>query len=119
MENLIVTWNGASGRPYDFSIFPIGTECIPYPGVYIFTRETSPGWWQALYVGESNSFHDRLYARLEDHDGYKRAARAGATHIGLHFTRASERLWIETDLRHGLNPVCNKQSLATVIGGNR
>ena len=105
-----VIWAGKSGQEYTFETYPIGTEFNPVSGVYIACKETSPGSWEAIYVGETQSLFDRLNAGLANHDGLKCANTRGATHIAaIVMNGEANRLGIETDLRHGLNPVCNKQ----------
>ena len=106
----IVTWTGSSRTQYQFELYKIGQEFNPVSGVYIFCRETSPGSWQALYVGETQSLKDRLNTGVSNHDGFKCASRSGATHVAVRqVSGEANRLRVETDLRHGINPVCNKQ----------
>lgn len=112
-----VTWPGRSRREYTFELHPIGTNFLDLPGVYVFCRPSSPGFMEALYVGETDSFQDRLHTRLVDHDGYKRACRAQASHVAvMRVGNPTQRLWIETDLRHGLDPVCNLQGTKSLLG---
>lgn len=109
---LSIQWHGASKQPYTFEAYPDGTAFNAVSGVYIFCRETSPGSWEALYVGETQSFQQRLTLGVANHDGHSRAKRVGMTHIAaLVVSGESKRLRIETDLRHGLNPVANRQSV--------
>lgn len=108
----IVTWTGKSGRDYEFETFPIGTQFNHVSGVYIACRQLLPGNFEALYVGEAQSLVDRLNTGANNHDGIKCALRNGATHIGALFVSSdTERLRIETDLRHALNPSCNRQNV--------
>ena len=110
---ICVQWSGASKTPYVFEIYPIGTAFHAVSGVYILCRKI-PGasTWEALYVGETQSLHQRLNAGIAHHDGYRRAVRQGATHVGaLVVNDETNRLRVETDLRHGLNPVANRQSV--------
>ncbi|MBD3678171.1 MAG: hypothetical protein HUJ27_07195 [Rhodobacteraceae bacterium] len=112
-----ISWRGASGKSYTFEAYPNGTQFNAVSGVYIFCRQITPGSWEALYVGETQSFEQRLNVGIHSHDGYGRAARRGMTHIAvLVVAGEAERLRIETDLRHGLNPVANAQN---VLGGFR
>lgn len=117
----IVTWPGRSGSKYETVLFPFGTQFNAVSGVYIACKAGSlPGHWTALYVGEAKSLYDRLNANVAAHDGLVRAARSGATHIAVMRTsNDAERLRIETDLRHGLNPSCNRQSVPTILSGIR
>lgn len=112
---LTVNWPGRSGNPYPFETHPIGTEFRPYSGVYIACKSGNSVNWDALYVGETKSFFDRLNAGFEDHDGLKCARRNGATHIGVMIVSSdAERLRIETELRHSLRPPCNRQSVSSI-----
>lgn len=109
---LNVTWHGASKTPYTFEVYPDGTAFNPVSAVYILCREVSPGSWEALYVGETQSLQQRLTIGAMNHDGYRRAKLAGMTHIAVHVVNGeTQRLRIETDLRHGLNPVANRQGV--------
>lgn len=114
-----VTWTGKSGKNYVFGLYPFDTEFKPVSGIYVFARRIGQTGAEALYVGETQSFYDRLNAGIHDHDGFERASRAGATHIGvMRVGYPTERLRIETDLRHGLSPRCNMQpvnSLASAL----
>lgn len=106
-----ITWRGASGQSYTFETHPVGTQFNPVSGVYIFCRQVTSGNWEALYVGETQSLKQRLNTGVSSHDGYLRASRLGMTHIAaLVVAGDAERLRIETDLRHGLNPSANTQN---------
>jgi hypothetical protein len=110
MANISVTWTGASRLQYKFAVFPVGTLFNRVSGVYIACKQTFFAEFEALYVGETKSFYDRLNAGAETHDGLRRAAQNGMTHIGaIVILGDAERLRVETDLRHGLNPLCNAQ----------
>ncbi|VAW19849.1 hypothetical protein MNBD_ALPHA12-275 [hydrothermal vent metagenome] len=103
-------WSGQTGTEYLFRLYPVGTEFRPVSGVYIFCRPVGKTGMEALYVGDTQSFYDCLNTGCEDQDGFESALRAGATHIGLmRVDYSTDRLRIETDLRHGLNPRCNTQ----------
>lgn len=109
-----VNWVGKSGTPYDFYLYDLTTTFHPVPGVYIFGRwvqvdgVTRP---EALYVGEAKSLENRLNTNRASHDGFERAMKAGMTFIAARVAPAddAQRLAIETDLRHKLNPVCNAE----------
>ena len=112
-----ITWRGASGQSYTFETYLDKTGFNAVSGVYIFCRQLISGNWEALYVGETQSFKQRLNTGIGSHDGYARAKRLGMTHIAaLKVAGDTERLRIETDLRHGLNPSANAQN---VLGGYR
>lgn len=105
-----ITFVGASRASYTFDVFPDGTRFNAVSGVYVFCRRIIFGGWEALYVGEAQSLEQRLNAGIGGHDGYKRAKTAGMTHVAaIRVSGDAERLRVETDLRHGLNPQCNAQ----------
>lgn len=111
-----VNWTGLSGTRYDFNVYDLATTFYPVPGVYIFGRWTQVNGVtlpEALYVGEAKSLEDRLNTNRAGHDGLKRATKAGMTFIAARVAPAddSQRLRIETDLRHKLNPSCNAESV--------
>jgi hypothetical protein len=105
-----VTFYGASRAAYNFEINPLGIAYHPRPGVYIFMRPTLGGW-QALYVGETGDFNDRLNTGLQNHHRWPSVRGHNPTHIGtLHVPGATQaRLNVETDLRRALNCPCNRQ----------
>ncbi|MDE2020313.1 MAG: GIY-YIG nuclease family protein [Patescibacteria group bacterium] len=107
----IVIWVGASLRRYEFQLHPIPIVYLERPGVYIFCSRAINGNWNAIYVGETDNFSRRLTNELATHHRWKSIRAAGATHIcTLHVPgHDSLRLQIETDLRHSLNPPCNRQ----------
>lgn len=115
--SLYVTWRGASGQSHTFETHPFGKQFNPVSGVYIFCRQVTSGNWEALYVGETQSLKQRLNTGINAHAGYLRASRMGMTHIAaLVVAGDAERLRVETDLRHGLNPSANAQN---ALGGFR
>jgi len=56
----ICTWTGASGKKYEYAIYSMSTEWNDVPGNYIFTKKTEPRKWSAVYIGQTESFKDRL-----------------------------------------------------------
>ena len=110
--NTTVTWYGKSNASYQFQLFPVGTIFYSVSGVYVACRWLPTGQVEALYVGEAQSLKDRLNTGAKNHAGLLCAARKGMTHIGaIVVPDYAERLCIDTDLRHGLEPSCNKQSV--------
>lgn len=109
-------WNGKTGTQYGFEVYAIETEFNPVSAVYMFIAPVGERWG-ALYVGETESLYNRLNAGRVNHDGLKRAVANGATHVAvLRVEGDTQRVGIETDLRHGLNPVCNAQSVPELSG---
>ncbi len=110
-------WHGRSNASYTFEVYLIGQEFRPVAGVYVLATVvpvTGGVYVKPLYVGETQSFYDRLNANARNHDGFKRALALGATHVAVRGCNdVRERLAIETDLRHGLNPPCNAEPVPT------
>lgn len=107
-----IIWTGASGRRYEFEHFAIGqVTWNPVGGVYIFCRQGADRLWYAVYVGETDNFRRRLADEFFSHHQRESITRARATHVSALKVvgSASARLAIETDLRHSLNPPCNRQ----------
>lgn len=107
----ILIWTGISGTRYEFEHHAIGMTFNSIAGVYIFCRFAADGLWYAVYVGETDNFQRRLYNELAAHHRWPDITGAGSTHICAMVVRGgnAERLRIETDLRHRLNPSCNRQ----------
>ncbi|MFQ2070643.1 hypothetical protein ACK35S_16465, partial [Aeromonas veronii] len=75
-------------------------------GNYIFAKETSPGKWWPVYIGQTNS----LSTRLSHHEKEACAKSNGATHIHAHTSgNEATRLAEEKDLIVNWTPVCNGQ----------
>jgi hypothetical protein len=108
--SIIVRWQGRPGRVYSFDTYPLGTRFQPFSGVYMACAFRHGTGWTALYVGEAESFQDRLNTDLAGHDGLGRALRGGATHIGMLIVSGeTNRQAIEAELRHILKPPYNAQ----------
>jgi excinuclease UvrABC nuclease subunit len=106
-----VIWSGQSRQQYEFQLHRIGTGYYDKPGVYIFCKARPDGRWDAIYVGETNSFKDRLTDNLVNHHRWQCIQAHGATHIcTFHVTGGNtSRVMIERDLRSSLSPPCNRQ----------
>jgi hypothetical protein len=106
-----VTWPGASGIKYSFNLHKIGAVFLAVPGVYIFCKGATATTWQQIYVGETDNLLRRLTNELAAHHRWECAKRHGATHIcALRVDGGNaERIRTEIDLRHGLNPPCNRE----------
>lgn len=99
-------WQGISGKSYAFDIYLIETEWNDVPGNYIFTQSTNQGW-KACYIGETDSFKNRL----PNHEQKPCAARNGATHVHAHTNHSgvTARKAEEADLIARWKPPCNDQ----------
>lgn len=107
-----ITWPGTFGRQYTFETYPIGTAFNKVGGVYIFCKPATNGKWNAVYVGETGDFNERLNTALQRHQAWSTCRLHGATHISVMIVRGTlqQRLNIETELRHSLRPPVNRQS---------
>ena len=107
---------GKSGKIYQFDVYPIGSKFNPVSGIYVFCKRGGLSPWLPLYIGQTQSFRDRVDTRLNEHDGYKRAIAEGASHIAVMLAgNETQRLQIESDLIQKNNPTCNRQGLGQIM----
>ena len=113
MNTPTCNWPGLSGNTYVYGMHRIGTAFLAVPGNYIFAKESNPGKWTAVYVGQTNN----LGERLTDHEREAAAIRHGATHIHVHTNHGGEavRKAEEKDLILNLQPVCNDQYVYSAV----
>ena len=107
MAEKTIMWPGASGKEYNYWIYPIGTTFKESPGNYIFAKETSSDRYSPIYIGET----ENLEERLANHEKMSCVKRHGGTHIHAH-TSSSEvnvRRAEESDLLGKWDPPCNKE----------
>jgi hypothetical protein len=107
----LVNWRGQSGTTYAFQLDPIGVVYFEKPGVYIACKLAANGNWDAVYIGETENFNQRLSRNLTLHHKWRSIRAAGATHFcTLHVPgHLSLREGIETDLRRHIKTPCNDQ----------
>ena len=55
-----ISWEGASGKTYNYWVHPIGADFKDEPGNYIYAKETKPQHWRPVYIGQTSSLADRL-----------------------------------------------------------
>jgi hypothetical protein len=97
-------WTGASDKKYEYFILKIGADWSDMPGNYIFAYQSSLGKWKAVYIGETESFKDRL----PNHDELPCILRNGGTHIHSHVNQDKQaRLDEERDLLADSGAPCN------------
>jgi hypothetical protein len=103
---------GLNGRNYQLEMRPIGSWFYEVSGVYVFCKPAANGNWDAIYVGETDNLNQRLNTALQSHHMWPSCALHGATHIASIVVggERSARLALETELRHSLNPPCNRQA---------
>jgi hypothetical protein len=100
-----IDWAGKSGAIYRYWIYPFWPTYYAKAGNYIFAKQTSPGYWLPIYIGETGD----LSERFDNHHKLANAKRAGATHIHSHVNAggAQARRDEESDLVARWNPPCN------------
>jgi hypothetical protein len=99
-----IEWPGLSGNSYRYEIYRIGTPLKALGGNYVFAKETSPGRWTPVYIGQTAN----LSERFDNHHKAACVKRHGATHIHVHLELSErKRLDEETDLCRRWNPPCN------------
>jgi len=106
-----INWPSFSGTHYPFELWPIGTAFRDLSGVYIFCKLAPNGNWDAVYIGETQSFQNRLTDGLAQHHQWMSIIACGASHICVMQVPGGLALreGIETDLRRHLKTPCNLQ----------
>jgi hypothetical protein len=79
-----VKWQGASGKQYDYLVYPINTTFKDQPGNYIYARRNAAGSWEAVYIGQTSSLSQRLASHEKEQSVI---LYGGATHIFAHLSR--------------------------------
>lgn len=76
-------------------------------GVYIFSGiDHQNGWWEPLYVGQTDSFRNRI----PPHERWEEAVLLGATHVhAMEVPQAALRAQLERELIAGYQPPLNTQ----------
>ena len=96
----------ASWKGYEFEVCVPVADCNSVPGVYIFCGINAQNRWEALYLGQAQSFRDRF----SSHEQWDSAARLGATHIHARVIRGeNERDAVEPELIQACQPRLNTQ----------
>jgi hypothetical protein len=100
-----IIWQGQSGKSYEYWIYKLPPNFSSKPGNYVFARETSPGRFVPVYIGETSD----LSERFDNHHKAACISRNGATHIHAHVNSdgAAARLAEEADLVARWQPRCN------------
>ena len=97
-------WTGKSGAKYTYEVHPIGILWSDVPGNYIFAKETAPGHWAPVYIGQTQSLRDRL----PNHNELPCIKRNGGTHVHVHIARDERvRRNEENDLLAAHKTPCN------------
>lgn len=101
----IYVWTGASGQRYRYTVYMFGTVFGPGPANFIFARETRPGHYAAVYIGQT----DDLSEPFDDHLAMQCIRLNRATHIHVKLSTAPDevRRAERSDLIAEWNPPCN------------
>src|SRR5262249_48067992 len=105
------SWQGASGRWYEFDVARAKRAWEQVGGIYMFVKPTDApleGWGGPiiLYLAKTNDFS----AALERHDMWRAADQLGAKEIHLLQIHDDQlRLQVERDLLEAQVPILNKQ----------
>jgi len=109
MSKIIAT--GKHGFNYEFTLYSPSSYVPDDSGVYAFLKQDEVNSYSVIYIGETNSFYDRIYTNLEQHNAWPCISRNGVTHVGICPIQGNsqKRLDVETDLRHNYPTPCNLQ----------
>lgn len=72
MSTNTVNWAG-----YQFNVYNHGTDWNDVGGIYIFCGINPQNLWVALYIGQADSFRNRI----PSHEQWTPAVRLGAIHV--------------------------------------
>ncbi len=91
---------------YEFTIYAPNTMWNDVAGVYIFCGINAQNQWVALYVGQADSFRNRI----QSHEQWSPAVWLGATHIHARVVpQVTARDAIERELIQAYQPRLNTQ----------
>jgi excinuclease UvrABC nuclease subunit len=98
--------NQANWSGYVFTVFPGNTTWNDVGGIYIFAGLNQQNQWVALYIGQTDSFRNRI----PSHEQLSPAGQLGASHIhALVVPQQSQRDAIESLLIQNHQPRLNVQ----------
>jgi len=106
-------WHGASGKAYNYFIFPIVFDFqSDQDGNYIFCSQTVQGW-KPIYIGEGD-IKERTQFHIKDGS----ISQKGATHIHVHLRRSEmERKDEEIDLLNKYGKSHSPKERNVKVGG--
>lgn len=91
---------------YEFTVYSPDTNWYDVGGVYIFCGANQHNKWVPIYIGQTNSFRDRLPC----HENWNTAQSLGATRIHAMVEQVeATRLQIERELILAFQPKLNQQ----------
>lgn len=98
-------WTGHSGQKYRYTVYMYGTTFGPGPANFVYARETRPGQYAPLYIGQTQDLSEPM-----DNQLFMRCVKLNrVTHIHVRHTDAREELRRaeRSDLIAVWNPPCN------------
>jgi excinuclease UvrABC nuclease subunit len=96
----------ATWLSHEFQVLQHGASWNHVSGVYVFAGTNTQNQWHALYVGQAESFANRI----PSHERWPEAVRAGATHVHAKAVgSAAERDALEQSLIRAYQPRLNTQ----------
>lgn len=96
-----VNWYG-----YEFSVYQQGGNWNDVGGIYIFSGLSSRREWVPIYIGQTDSFRNRIPL----HEKWIPAMRLGATHVhAMAESQEAKRLQVERLLIATYQPALNTQ----------
>lgn len=100
-----LTFTGADGRKYKFSVYPKNTRFKALPAVYSFLSFGQDGRYHVLYIGQTTD----LSTRFDDHHKWEEATRYGFEFIGVCTAVSFLSLDVdEANLIRAYRPRCNE-----------
>jgi hypothetical protein len=100
-----VKWQGMKWW-HELGVYPLNTSWNPLGGIYVMCWQGFDGKWVPEYIGETQSFQERLCG---NHHKWDAALRRGVTHIHAMVMADDEALRrvVERDLVSAWQPHCN------------
>ena len=100
-----IDWPGKSEKTYHYWTYEYPHGLKAEAGNYIFTKESSPGRWTPIYIGQTGNLDERF----DDHHKMSCIKLNGATHIHAHLNNRGKTVRVaeEADLIARWNPTCN------------
>jgi hypothetical protein len=98
-------WTGQSGQKYRYTVYMYGTVFGPGPANFVFARETRPGQYQPVYIGQTQD----LSEPFDDPVAVECLRQNRVTHIHVRHSDAREeiRRAERSDLISAWHPPCN------------
>jgi hypothetical protein len=108
-----IIWSGKTGVMYRYWLANVGAAFEDTPGNFMLLRETVPGQYTPLYIGEAESLEHALNS-IDAGPGVAAALEAGATKVCSHATAGGEigRRIEARDLIAAYDPPVNLESAA-------